>query len=268
MLLNNDVAKSGYDVRDYTITAEAGFPESFSLETVPVKNQGIQSTCVAHSLSSVIEWHYKRQHNTYEKFSTEFIYGYRPEGYYTGEGMRIRDALKTIQKYGDTFVSDCAGNHNYEIAHKKVSENFEELKALAYPHRISEYFKISNADELKTALMKYGVVVVSMNTYDGSKLVDDVYTYDSTKEHGRHCVFIYGWNEKGWLVQNSWGVWYGGDGRFIIPFDYIFNEMWGVIDNITEGELNKPTRSVIWDIVYLVINKLINYFLSRKEKTK
>ncbi|MBR2388156.1 MAG: C1 family peptidase [Clostridia bacterium] len=266
-MLNNDVVKSQYDVRDYSISAESDFPEAFCVDVkVPVKNQGYQGTCVAHALSSVIEYHYKRQHNTYEKFSTEFIYGYRPEGYYVGSGMRIRDALKTIQQYGDVFVSDCHGNNDCEKAMQNVSANLDTLKELAYPHRISAYFKINSADELKTALMKHGVVVVSMNTYKGSKLVDDVYTYDSTAEHGRHCVFIYGWNEKGWLVQNSWGILYGGDGRFIIPFDYKFNEMWGIVDNITEGELNKPKRNSFLDIIYSVWNMIVNlyYYFTNK----
>lgn len=263
-MLHNDVVNSQYDARDFTIAAAADFPAAFSLEVnVPVKNQGFQSTCVAHALSSVIEYHHKRQHGVYERFSTEFIYGYREAGYYIGEGMRIRDALKTIQKYGDTFSSDCSGNSDCEKAMKKVSENIDYLKGLAYPHRISAYFKINNADELKTALMKHGAVVVSMNTYDDSKLIDDVYTYDTTKDHGCHCVFIYGWNEKGWLVQNSWGVLYGGDGRFIIPFDYKFNEMWGVVDNITEGELIKPKRNKIFDLFYFLFNKIINLFFNR-----
>lgn len=256
----NDAVKSPYDARDYTISAETDFPEAFALETVPVKNQGFKPTCVAHALSSVIEYHYKRQHQTYEKFSTEFIYGYRPEGYYMGDGMRIRDALNTILKCGDVFISNCIGNNDCEKACENVSANLDELKALAYPHRISAYFKINNADELKTALMKYGAVVVSMNTYEDSKLVDDVYTYDASQEHGCHCVFIYGWNEKGWLVQNSWGKLYGGDGRFIIPFDYKFNEMWGVVDNITEGELIKPKRNSFLDIIYSIWNMIINLF--------
>lgn len=264
MILQNDVIKSQYDIRDYKINAATDLPKEYCLEvTVPVKDQGYIGSCVAHALASVIEYHYKRQHLTYEKFSTEFIYGYRPEGYYVGEGMRIRDALKTIQTYGNVFYGDCKGNHNHIYAMESVNEEWEKLKELALPHRVSAYFRLYTEEEIKTALMTYGAVVVSMNTYEGAKLVNDVYTYDAAADHGCHCVFIYGWNEQGWLVQNSWGAFWGGDGRFIIPFDYKFNEMWGIVDNITEGgDLVKPKRNKVIDIIYRVINKLVNLYFS------
>ncbi len=268
MNLIKEVVKSRYDIRDYTIKAGESFPKTFCLEVdVPVKNQGSKPTCVAHALSSAVEYHHKRQHQDYLEFSTEFIYGVREGGYYIGDGMCIRDGLKTIQKYGDTLECDCSGNHNYKTAMNNVRSNFEALKELAYPNRVSSYFRIKNAEGIKTALMKYGVVIVGMYT-SGGKLVNDVFTYDKKSKGGAHCVFIYGWNEKGWLTQNSWGESYGGDGRFIIPFDYKFFEMWGVVDNITEGDLNKPKRNKVLDFIYLIINKLVNLFLTIKENAR
>lgn len=253
----NSAVKSTYDIRDYTITPDADPPLTFCLETVPVKNQGSKPTCTAHALSAVVECHHKRQHGWYERFSTEFLHGLRENGYYIGQGMRIRDGLHTLLKYGNVYESDCEGNNDYVDAMNHVSKDVDRLKELAYPHKISAYFKISTADELKTALMKYGPVVVSMNTYKGSKLVKDVYTCDISKDHGVHCVYIYGWDEHGWLVQNSWGWLYGWDGRFVIPFDFKFNEMWGIADEITEGVV-KPKRNRWLDVIYKIINKIVN----------
>lgn len=263
---HNDVLKSPYDARDYKIKAGTEFPEAFSLDIqVPVKNQGSKPTCTAHALSSAVEYHHQRQHGDYEEFSTEFIYGTREKDYYVGDGMVIRDGLTTLLKYGDVFRSDCPGNNDYEEAMERVSADINELKELAYPHRISGYFRINTADELKTALMQYGVVVVSMYMYKDDKLVKDIYTYPANaKKRGAHCVFIYGWNEKGWLVQNSWGKFYGWDGRFIIPFNFTFNEMWGIVDDIEEWELIKPKRGKILDIAYRIINKIINLFCRKK----
>ena len=263
-----EIPKSPYDVRDFTITAETDLPKAFALDVqVPVKNQGMKPTCTAHASSSVVEYHHKRQHNEYREFSTEFLYGVREKDYYVGDGMVIRDCLKTLQKYGDTYESDCKGNHDYEKAMENVSERIEDLKELAFPHRISAYFKINTADELKTALMKYGPVVVSMYVHYEAKLVKDVYTFDpGAKRRGAHCVFIYGWNEQGWLVQNSWGIFYGGDGRFVIPFDFKFIEMWGIIDEITEGVLVKPKRNTILDVFYSIWNNLINFILRLNKK--
>lgn len=256
----NSVVKSSYDIRDYTITAEKQFPETFCLNTVPVKNQGFKPTCTAHALSSVVEFHHLTQHGWYTRFSTEFLYGLREKDYYIGDGMRIRDCLNTLLKYGNVYEDDCEGNHDYDKAMNKVSKDADRLKELAYPHRISAYFKIRNADELKTALMKYGVVVVSMDVHNISWLINDVYKYVASTKSGRHCVFIYGWNEKGWLVQNSWGKIYGWDGRFILPFDFKFNEIWGISDNIVESNVVKPKRNKWLDIIYKLINKIVNLF--------
>jgi C1A family cysteine protease len=253
----NAVIKSPYDARDYTITAEKELPETFSLNTVPVKNQGTKPTCTAHALSSVVEYHHQRQHGEYVRFSTEFIYGLREDGYYMGDGMVIRNALNTLLKYGDVYESDCKGNHNVDNAMRHVDEDIDHLKELAYPHRISGYFRINNADELKTALMRFGVVVVSMKVYNWHRLVKDIYTYNPDRSYDVHCVFIYGWNKDGWLVQNSWGDLYGGDGRFVVPFDFKFNEMWGVADEITDGVIVKPKRNKILDGIYFLINLLV-----------
>lgn len=256
-----EIPKSSYDVRDYTITADTEFPEEFCLLKVPVKNQGLKPTCTAHALSSACEYHHQRQHGYYEEFSTEFLYGFREKGEHVGDGISIRQGLQVLLKFGNTYERDCSGNHDYKIAMNKVKRDLEKLKELAYPHRISAYFRIYSVDEIKTALMKYGVVIVAMRIYEGDKLVDDVYTVNAKKSLGAHCVFIYGWNKKGWLVQNSWGSFYGGDGRFIIPFDYQFLEKWGVVDEITEGEFNKPKRNKILDVLYFFWNFIINLIL-------
>jgi hypothetical protein len=256
-----NIPKSPYDIRDYTITAGSTFPNTFSLDILPpIKNQWLQSTCVAHALSSAVEYHHQRQHGFYAQFSTEFIYGLRENGAYVGDGMFVRSGLDTLVKYGDVYEEDCKGNHNYKKAMENVSKNVGHLKELAYPHRISGYFKIKTNDELKTALMNHGVVVAGMKVYDGHKLVNDVYTYNPSRDYGAHCIFIYGWNEKGWLVQNSWGKFYGWDGRFIIPFDFQFNEIWGITDNITDGNIIKPKKNKWLNVVYKIINKIVNIF--------
>ena len=114
------------------------------------------------------------------------------------------------------------------------------LKEKGYPHRISSYYRCETPKEIKTALMKHGPVIISMNTYKGAKIVDDIYTWDSNADHGRHAVVIIGWNDKGWLIQNSWGKGYAGDGKFTLPYDFKINEAWGVSDDIQDEIVKKP----------------------------
>lgn len=251
---------SPYDVRDYQLkpamVSATSYPETFELDSVSVKDQGSTGSCVAHALSSVIEYHNHLQQNSNEKFSTEFIYGYRPEGYYVGSGMYIREALKTITKLGDCYVEDLPGNNEYEEAMQNVNSKLEELKDDAYPHRISSYIRLNGVDEIKHALMNYGYVVVSMKWHTNYKLKDGVYTYpekDSTR--GNHCVVIYGWNKDGWLVHNSWGKYWGKQGKFIVPFNFEWNEAWAVTDTIVNNDdIKKPN----W--FTKLFSKVINWF--------
>jgi C1A family cysteine protease len=107
--------------------------------------------------------------------------------------------------------------------------------------------------------MKYGPVLTSMNTYKGAKLVDDIYTWDAAADYGRHCVLIVGWDERGWLIQNSWGTSYGGDGRFVIPYNYKLNESWGVTDDIQDDtDIKKPNAFI--KFISTIYNKIVNFF--------
>ena len=85
------------DFRDYRVcksVANMQLPEEFKLEPKTIKNQGSVSSCVAHSLSSYLEL----SDSNNIVYSTGWIYGYRPVGYYQGEGMYMREAIKTLQQ--------------------------------------------------------------------------------------------------------------------------------------------------------------------------
>ncbi len=267
--LQTQVVESPYDVRDYQIVAGKDFPKTFELpKKVNVKNQGMKPTCVAHALSSLVEYHNLIETGKYRKFSTEFIYGTRGIGYYIGDGMVIRDALKTIQKYGDCYYADCPGNHDTADAMKNINEKVEEYRDLAYPHRIGSYYRVRTQEEIKTALMNHGPVVISMTCKDNAYIADDTYCYPQDAENsGRHCVLIVGWNEKGWIIQNSWGALYAGDGYFTLPFDFKINEAWGTTDQKDDYSLLKrKARNKFMNKVYEIINRIVNWFYNRKKQ--
>ena len=265
----NGVVESSYDARDYKIKADSEFPEEFELPyKVSVKNQGSKPTCVAHALSSLVEYHNLIETGKYRKFSTEFIYGTRDIGYCIGDGMVIRDALKTVQKYGDCYYADCPGNHDTANAMKNINEKVEEYRDLAYPHRIGSYYRVKTPEEMKTALMNHGPVVISMTCKDNAYIADDIYCYPQDAENsGRHCVLVVGWNENGWIIQNSWGALYAGDGYFTLPFDFKINEAWGTTDQKDDCSLLKrKVRNKFMNKVYEIINRIINWFYNRKKQ--
>ena len=256
--------QSPFDARDYTLVAsEEAFPDTFELPKVTVKNQGSVSSCVAHAASSVVEYHHQRQHNETKLFSTEFIYGYRDVGYYVGEGMYTRNALSTLRKHGDVPLDDLSGNNKCLIAMQNVNSQIDELKDKAYPHRISSYFRVKKENDIKSALMNHGYVLACMNWHKDAKLVNNVYTPNG-EVIGGHAIVIYGWNEKGWLCQNSWGDSWGNGGRFVVPFDFKFKELWGITDNITD-DIAQPKRSKIRDLFYKLYNAVVNMLFSNKK---
>jgi hypothetical protein len=255
---------SPYDVRDYKIAciSTQEFPEEFVLDNVTVKDQGGTGSCVAHACSSIVEYHNKKQEKNDTVFSTEFIYGHRPTGYYIGEGMYVRDALKTLKRYGDVPLSDLIGNNEYDVAMKNVNDNINDLKDKAYPHRISSYMNLRGMMDIKTALMKYGYVLSSMPWHANATLKNGVYSHNTDEIIGYHAVVIYGWNANGWLVQNSWGENWGQGGRFIVPFDFEWTETWSITDNIiNEEDVIKPNESNIFiNLFYRIINFFGNIF--------
>jgi hypothetical protein len=115
-------------------------------------------------------------------------------------------------------------------------------------------------------LMTFGYVIVSMPWYKNYELKKGVYTFpENPEKNGYHCVVIYGWNEHGWLVQNSWGKLWGNGGRFIVPFTFEWREAWAVTDNIIgESEIIVPEDK--WFIK--LFSKLINLFLNLFKKNK
>ena len=252
---------SSFDSRDYKLVATAGdYPKAFELPLVPVKDQGTVGSCVAHAASTIIEYHHKRQHDESVSFSTEFIYGLRDFGYYVGEGMSIRNALNTLRKYGDVTTEELPGNNKCSIAMENVDAKYFELVDKAYANRISAYFRVKDEMAVKNALMNHGYVIVSMDWHEKAYLVGNVYTYETNKSIGRHAIVIYGWNEKGWLCQNSWGVHFGNKGRFIIPFGFKFNEIWGITDEITE-DIVRPKVDKFTEFFYKIYNKIMNFLM-------
>jgi hypothetical protein len=92
------------DFRDYQlINKYFHFPQSFQLkdwDKMKIKNQGSVGSCVAHALSTVIEYYNHIQIQDNFEISTGYIYGNRILSLYKDSGMITRDALATIKNYG------------------------------------------------------------------------------------------------------------------------------------------------------------------------
>ena len=260
--------ESPYDVRDYVLASPnvgEDLPDNFLIDSIIVKNQGNKNTCTAYALAETIEYHNYKDSNQYLIFSTEFIYGFRnidSDDDYLGEGMYLRDGLKIIQKYGDVLEQDLPGNHDVSKAMKSVTSNIDHLKTLAYDNRISTYYKTKTVDEIKYSLVNYGPVVAGMRWYKGCKVSkQNTLQYNKDKEYTGHAVLIVGYDDEGFIVQNSWGRLWGNNGKFKLPwsdFSVLVFESYGITDDIKAVKHPMENDKFLSTTVNLIANAFIN----------
>lgn len=256
------------DLRDYTYEPEiamaAELPEEFELWTPDIKNQGVVGSCVAHTAAEIEEYFNHIENKPNKELSVGYIYGCRYN--YKGEGMYLRDALKTLKNRG--VVEKYEFPYNKEVP--VIITLFEEADQLGWEtdknHKITSYFSINGKgeelqDKVKRCLMNNGPVMMSVPWYKDFEVVNGIITSPSNMNcsQGGHCILLYGWNKDGWLIQNSWGKHWGNGGRATYPYDYPVKEFWGVTDTEV-GDVKKTDYNEFMTIVIKVINGIINFF--------
>jgi hypothetical protein len=231
--------RSPADVRDYRIACASNetFPAEFELDIPPVKNQGRVGSCVAHAISSVVEYYSRMYGDEEREMSVGYIYGNRTNSKHKEKGMILREAIAVTCEYGDVIKKMFPDNLEVPEAIEKFEKNVFGLFTDGYKNRISSYYKCKGENEIKTALSKKCPVIFSVRWYKDIKVNNGVIetTAEKKNESGRHAMVIYGWNEQGWKIQNSWGDGWGVEGRAILPYDFTIEEAYGVVDTISEN---------------------------------
>ena len=224
----------GIDTVAKSINA-AELPTSYLTEgKVDVLNQGVYSTCVAHAIAAAMGYgEFKLGYDTYTNFSRGFIYANRRATDYQGEGMRIREALKQLNHDGDCVYADFTYNNTYPYCRKKLLEKEGELKVKAKPHTVLNYFRCYGELEVKAAIMLQGAVIISIPVYEYGLAAEVKLPTDSDQIDGYHAMCCVGWDETGWIIQNSWGKSFGTKGYCHIKYEYPIKEFWGI--TVKEG---------------------------------
>lgn len=236
------------DLRNYKLNSVAkavALPTTFNLGTVTIKNQGAVCSCVAHTLAEILE---KMIH---VRCSTAWIYGYRPSGYYQDLGMVPLDALKTVQKVGYLYYTELRGNIEMQAAKDKVNSNLTEYKKLANNKKVISYAKLNGVQDIKQAIYSSLTPVfisIGIDKNTGLLLDKNYIAYIPDEIGTNHAVMCYGWNEKGLLIQNSWGSTWGNKGTFILPYEYGIQEAWFV--NVNNQDLiQKPSAFTLRELI-------------------
>lgn len=263
--VNNMERKYGYiksprDPRDYKINRSyiEELPERFEVSYSHIKDQLNINSCVAHSVSEILE----AQDGI--NYSTDWIYGYRPDGYYQGEGMITAEALKTVNKVGSLPNDILPGNTEIPDAKIIVENNLDEYVQKAQNNKIISYARLNTINDIKHALytIKKPVLLAIDVGINGIVLNENNIAYIPDEYVSGHQMVCYGWNEVGFLIQNSWGEDWGDNGTFILPYEYPIVEAWAMYmnnDKPNEQVFVKPKlfwlRKIIAHIKKLFIKK-------------
>ena len=244
------------DVRDYKGVAcvtEQQLPKTFELtKRGDIKSQGSTGSCVAHALAAVAEYFNIQETGKYEAMSTGYIYGNRRNTTWKGVGMYVNTALASLRHYGTTKASDWNNNNEVPKAIELFEADCAKYQQQAYENRITQYYRLYDVASMKAALYQGHPIVFVLVFRTGMEIKDGVWLVDekSAKTGGSHCMWIYGWDERGWKVANSWSRNWGVNGTVILPFETKLSEVWGVCDTYNSEKLNSE--------IILLKNTLIN----------
>ena len=125
-----------------------------------------------------------------------------------------------------------------------VKAKLADLLPDAFPNRISSYFRLDTDEAIKASLMQNGPVIFVMNWFKDVEVIDGIMTTDLEESDSHHCMIIYGWNDIGWKVQNSWGTTWGKKGRAILPYSIPRTETWGITDHYSEAMRTAEVESL------------------------
>ena len=208
--MNYGFVPSKIDGTELLFKEEKGMklPEKYSYKKYlpEVNNQGNKPICVPCSVSAYINWNKNLDSGKNEfdnKVNLDQIFKSRTVG--GDDGMSFKDAFKFLRHEGVDTIDG--------------------------KYKIGRYAKIGSEIQLKQALVMNGPCVGGLPVYD-----DAAWEFWKKKNGdsflGGHAVSIVGYNEKGFIIRNSWGRSYAEKGYVLLPYDDIlsFTELWTIID--------------------------------------
>lgn len=233
------------DLRDYKIAQTSlytDFPEEFELDYMPpVKNQGSVGSCVAQSIATCAEYFNWRQHDLTTELSAGYIYGNRVPPLGDGAGMVTRYAINNYCADGTPYLSDFPLHCEVPEIISAVAAQKDALHDKATNFRFTAYVSVATEQEIKTALMDGNPIIIAVEWQEDMKVVNGKVHSDWKAPDGGHAMVLYGWNKDGWLIQNSWSIFWGNGGRAVWPYEYPIRELYAIIDTEdTHLDIDKP----------------------------
>jgi len=235
-------SKSEYDKRDYCLAQyqldDIELPKEYIIPNLPkVGNQGATGMCVAFTLAKMKEYQEFIERGKYQLYSPAYIFML---GHISGgEGMIPRKALQVLKGGGTPNLElfNHLGDYDYIKSEfdKLNSDEQVSIYTQAKEQVIKSYVRLYTIDEIKRVLLENRPVPIGvMVTEKFYHLENNIAHNGGVKKYGGHMILLVGWDNNGFIFQNSWGEEWGIDGRATLAYDYPIMESWGVMDSIPE----------------------------------
>lgn len=242
--IKTPIVPSDVDERDYSsknIRYNSNrLPNEYEYPIHKIYDQGNTSMCASYSIAQALSIFNHKETGIWKDMSAGFIYGLRKSYDDASEGLRPRDVLKDVKRYGDVELSDFNEVGTYNYISDKLSPRLLELLPLAKNYAIKTYATVSGEEQIKESIYNNGFVLMAWLV--GSKIFsigsDGIIPQISNIEvltYGGHMSICTGYkyiNGKLYLkVVNTWGENWGKNGVGYIPYDHnSIIEFWTMTD--------------------------------------
>ena len=207
-----------------------------------VYNQGKLGSCTANALAAAYEYNeIQKNINTFFIPSRLFIYYNERDIENTvnyDSGAQIRDGIKTLNNIGVCPETEWP----YDIQNFK-EKPLDKCYNIANNHKTIKYHRIEqNINHIKSCLLEGYPIVFGFTVYENFESEDVAKTgimempKRDDKVLGGHAVMAVGYNDKKKLiiVRNSWGIEWGDNGYFYMPYAFITNknmcaDLWSIL---------------------------------------
>jgi C1A family cysteine protease len=215
-------------------TQSAGLPDILDLREYsrPSRDQGDNGTCAAHVGATIREMQIHRRNGSCEPLSPLFIYYCRSNS--PGVGMFGRNVFHILRTIGTIPESI----YDYGV------EPTVEMMQLAAKYKIKNYARVISMYGLKRAIWERGPCYMQLPLYGSHP-----YFWRPSKAdcYGGHAVTVVGYNLEGFILKNSWGAEWNGDGCVVFPYsDWGAQwECWAAIDGDNDSPRKTKSRKCI-----------------------
>ena len=172
---------------------------------IEILDQGQEGACPGFGLAAVINYLNRKRGVKNERVSTRMLYEMaKRHDRWPGEdypGSSARGAMKGWSKNGVCPEGDWPYDPN-KPGYLTVKA---QMSAMKYP--LGAYYRVlKRRSDLHAAINETGVVFATAATHEGWSSTKGKILFDPKKpKQGGHAFAIIGYNEKGFIIQNSWG---------------------------------------------------------------